>query len=74
MSMTVGQHDSAWLNVMTYQVPEGVNQLKSIADELRIQNQLRWLELIRVTQGADKIKDELLESFGKKLGFTFKDE
>ena len=31
MSMTVGQHDSAWLNVMTYQVPEGVNQLKSIA-------------------------------------------
>lgn len=71
MSMTVGEHDRAWLSVMNYEVPSAVSYLKSIAESLKLSNQLRWLELVRATQGNEEIKEEILTSFGKQLGFIF---
>ena len=41
--MTVGQHDNAWLDVMTNQVPTGVENLRILTNQVAYYNQYNAL-------------------------------
>ena len=61
--MTVGQHDNAWLDVMTKQVPSGVENLRILTNQVGYYNQylaltkLKELELISEKTYADNMME-----------------
>ena len=77
--MTVGQHDSAWLNVMNREIPNGVEYVKILAVELRRAN---TKSVIKELKTAGLMTDEayyksmlnMLEGMGQEVSDEWRKE
>lgn len=73
--MTVGQHDNAWLDVMTNQVPTINHNLMILTKNVRLHTMLEYLD--RSKELGLCTEEEYRRNFKKlaeDMGFIFPDE
>ncbi len=68
--MTNGQHDSAWLDVMTKRIPSIDIDLELLTKSIYYRNQLEYFkELERIGEITREVYVEQLTFLGEKQGF-----